>query len=187
LGLQFALLPILSTPHASTTYRSKVEVETEVLNDVFNVGVRGGQNPDGSLTAFGVRVEEDYNFQIPLHEMPVYGWLRDIGTLCFEAGNTAVFVFKIDPFISVSETRDYRERVYSEPLKGATLVYETGWLGYGVMHDARGRSASVTYEGAEPLNVRDFPVLMDALLKTGRFRVSMRDAYVGEITRPPLL
>jgi hypothetical protein len=182
--MQFALLPILGTPHASTTYQSKVEVETEILNDVFNVAVRGGHNPDGSLTMFGLRVEDDYNMQIPHHQMPVYGFLRDIGTLCFEASNTAVFVFKLDRFISVSETRDYRERIFPSPLTGATLVYETGWVGWGVMYDERGRSARVTCEGAEPLNVRDFPVLMDALRKTGRFRVSVSDAYVGEITGP---
>jgi hypothetical protein len=188
-GLQFALLSILGSPHASTAYRSKVEVETEILNDVFNVAVRGGQNPDGSLTMFGVRVEEDYNLQVPLHEMPVYGFLRGIGTLCFEVGNnTAVFVLKCDPFINISEHRDYRERIYPSPLTGATLVSETGWVGWGVMYDARGRSARVTCNEAEPLNVRDFPVVLDALKKSGRVRVPVSNAYVGNVvTGPPLL
>jgi hypothetical protein len=185
LGLQYSLQPVLSSPYSGTTWCSKVETET--LTDISNIGVRGGQNPDGSLTMFGVRVEEDYNLQMPLHEMPVYGYLRDIGTLCFEAGNTAVFVFKLDRFISVSETRDYRERLYPAPLKGATLVSETGWVGWGMMYDARERSARVTCNEAEPLNVREFPVVLDALKKSGRVRVSVSHAYVGDLTAPPLV
>lgn len=187
LGLQYSLQPVLSSPYSGTTWRSKVEVETDQLSDMYNVGVRGGESPGGSLTAFGIRVEDDDNMQIPVRDLPVYQFLRGFGTLHFEASSVATFVFKCDRFISISEHRDYRERIFPSPLTGATLVYETGWVGWGVMYDARGRSASVTCEGAEPLNVRDFPVLMDALRKTGRFRVSVSDAYVGEITGPPLL
>jgi hypothetical protein len=187
LGFQYSLQPILSSPHSGATWRSKVEVETDQLNDMCNVGVRGGESPGGSLTAFGIRVEDDHNMQIPLREMPVYRFLRDFGTLTFEASSVATFVFKCDRFISISEHRDYRERIFPSPLTGATLVYETGWVGWGVMHDERGRSATVTCEGAVPLNVRGLPILMDALRKTGRSRVSVSDAYVGEITGPPLL
>jgi hypothetical protein len=187
LGLQYSLQPVLSSPYSGATWCSKVEVDTDQLSDMYNVGVRGGESPGGSLTAFGIRVEDDYNMQIPLRDLPVYKFLRDFGTLRFEAGSVATFVFKCDRFCSISETQDYRERIYPEPLKGATIVSETGWVGWGVMYDERGRSAVVTCEGAEPLNVRAFPVLVDALRKTGRFRVSASDAYVGEITGPPLL
>ncbi len=187
LGLQYSLQPVLSSPYSGTTWRSKVEVETDQLCDMYNVGVRGGESPGGSLTAFGIRVEDDENMQIPLRDLPVYQFLRGFGTLHFEASSVATFVFRCDRFISISEHRDYRERICPSPLTGATLVYETGWVGWGVMYDARGRSASVTCEGAEPLNVRHSPGLMDALRKTGRFRVSVSGAYVDEITGPPLL
>jgi len=186
LGLEYVLLPIYSSPHSSTTWwQSKVEVDQ--TNAIYNIGVRGGQNGLGGFTAFAIRVEEDLNFQKPLHEVPAYQFLRDLGTLRFEAGNMACFVFKCDRFVTISEHRDKRERIYSEPLKDAQLVSESGWLGAGTTRGSYGRSVRVTSEG-ELCDFRKFPALVDALAKTGRFHVSVSNAYLAsDISGPPLL
>jgi hypothetical protein len=185
-GLEFTLLPVLSTPHASAVWHSKVEVETEVLNDVFNVGVRPGKNPDGSFTAFGIKIVDDSNYQIPLRQTSAYRFLNDLSTLRFEDGSSAVFVFSIDKYTSVSEHYDYREPIYLQPLKNALLVSQSGWTGWGVCNN-HGRSSRVTCHGDEPLDVRKVPALVDALKRTGKFTMS-NSAYLGNVmTGPPLL
>jgi hypothetical protein len=185
LGFQYALLPVLSTSSTNNLWHSKAEIEQ--LGDIYNVAVRPGQAPDGRfISSFGIRVEDDYNFQVPLRDMPVYNFLRDFGTLQFEAGSVATFVFKSDRLIEINEHTDCRERIFPERLHGAQLVTSRGWLGWGVCNDSRGRSCRIACTG-EPLDIRRLPLLMDSLRATGRFRASVSDAYIGDITGPPLL
>jgi len=182
LGLDYALVPILSTSHATTIFQSKVETDT--LADVYNVSVRGRRNVLGGLNAFAIRVELDPIYRTPVMETPVYGFLNSLGTMRFDAGTSVSFLFRLDEFMSVSESP---ERIYAEPLKGATLLCESGVIGFGVLNDAFGRSHRVTCVGDEPLNVRQVPTLVDALKRTGKFTMSA-SAHLGNVmTGPPLL
>jgi hypothetical protein len=182
LGLDYAFVPIFSTSHASTLWQSKVE--TDVLSDVCNVAVRGRRNALGGLSAFALRVELDPIYRTPIMETPVYGFLNSLRTMRFDARTSASFLLRCDEWVSISESA---ERIYAEPLKGATLVSESGISAFGVLNDAYGRSVRVTCHGDELLNVRQVPALVDALKRTGRFTMS-NDAYLGSvITGPPLL
>jgi hypothetical protein len=182
IGLDYALVPILSASHASTIWQSKVETDT--LADVFNVSVRGRRNVLGGLSAFAIKVELDPIYRTPVVETPVYGFLNDLGTMRFDAGTSVSFLFRCDEFVSISESA---ERIYAEPLKSATLVCESGFTGFGVLNDAFGRSHRVTCHGDEPLKVRQVPALIDALKRTGKFTMSASAHLGSAMTGPPLL
>src|ERR1700722_6502313 len=158
IALDYSLCPILSTSHARAIWQSKIETDT--LANVNNVAVRGRRNILGGLSAFAVKVEIDPVYRTPITQTRCFQFLNSLGTMRFEAGTTASFLFKFDEFVSVSEGA---ERFYAEPLKGATLVCESGVVGFGVLNDAWGRSVRVTCVGGEPLNVRQVPVLVEAL------------------------
>jgi hypothetical protein len=102
----------------------------------------------------------------------------------FDAGTSVSFLFRCDEFTSISESG---ERIFPEPLTGATLTCESGITGYGVLNDAFGRSRYVTCLGDEPLNVRKVPALVDALKRTGKFTMSASEHLGNVMTGPPLL
>jgi hypothetical protein len=182
IGLDYALVPILSTSHASTIWQSKVETDT--LAEVFNVSIRGQRNVLGGLSAFAIRVELDPIYRTAVVETSVYGFLNSFGTMRFDAGTSVSFLFRCDEFVSVRESA---ERIFPDPLKSATLVCESGITGFGVLNDAFGRSHRVTCHGDEPLDVRQVPALVDALKRTGRFTMTASSHLGSAMTGPPRL
>lgn len=187
LGLDFTWLPLLSTPHACAIWTSRVERNLHTLNDAYNVGVRGRRDECGAFTAFAVTLQDEPNYGIRMHETAAYRLLSGIPTLRFEAGSTASFVFRCDKHITVSEHGASGEPILCQPLKGARLALESGWLAFGAVHNY-GRYCQVTCEGDKIANVREFPVLLDALKRTGRFRVQVDSSLLtGPISGAPLL
>lgn len=185
LRLAYTLVPVCSTPHAGAIWEERFR--PTYPHDVFNVGVRGGTNNDGTLNAFAIHCGPDLSYQTPLRDTEAYHFLRGLGdTLRFEAGEWATFVFKCDRFCSISEHLT-NECAYAQPLRGTRLVYESGFVGYGVVNDAYGRSSRVTSDG-ELRSVREFPSLVEALKLTGRVRLIVdTPLMVGDVSGPPLL
>jgi hypothetical protein len=185
LGLDVATVPVLSTSHAGQVWQNKVE--TDSLADFANVCVRPRPDAMGAFTAFGIRVAPDPYAPTPLEDVPAFQFLNDFDTLRFEAGDAeVVFAFACDAFVTVTEGLEYHDRVFAQPLKGARFVTATGWCGYGMTFDNSGRSVMVSCQGDKLANVRDLPVLIDALKLTGRVQVRA-DIRVGPISGPPLL
>ena len=183
-GLDFSWLPVLSSAsHSGQIWDSKAPDFQPP--DVYNVAVRGRAGFVGKLNAFGVLVEEDRMFRIPLVEVPAYRFLSSFDGLRFEVpDSSAVFVFGCDDNITVSES-DARERINVEPFKGARLLYTEGWLGFGLSFNTQGRTVPVVCDG-ELTNVRSHPLLMDALRKTGRFQATSNEGHFLAASGPPL-
>jgi hypothetical protein len=184
LGLDYSLVPLLSTSHAGAVWHSKCEMVAGP-SDIGNIAIRGRRNVFGNLSAFAIRLEgiDPITWQ-PATESPAYTLLDSFGTLKIDAGTDVSFVFACDEFVLVNESA---EPLYAHPLKGARLIVEQGVTAFGVLNDAYGRSVSIKCDGDEPLNVRELPALADALTKSGRFRMS-NPGYRGSVmTGPPLL
>lgn len=185
LGLDYALVPVLSSSHSSAIWQSRVE--TDSLADLSNVCVRPRKDATGVFTAFGIRVAPDPYAPMPLEDLTAYPFLHDLDTMRFEAGDAeVVFAFSCDPFFIVNEGVQYSDRIYAGPLAGAQLVNRSGWIGDGVSFDRNGRTVRVTAKGDHLANVRAFPELIDALKSTGRVQVRA-DMRVGPEPGPPLL